>query len=73
MGTLPISAKIFCKRSKVAFMPYGAVLKDEHPTSNERTISGLDKVKFTVSSNFSIQPSMLDVHVFFNPSWAKTT
>jgi hypothetical protein len=33
-----ISAKLFCKRSQVAFMPYGVVLKDilkdERPTSN---------------------------------------
>ena len=38
-----ISAKLFCKRSQVAFMPYGVVLKDilkdERPTLNvERRI-----------------------------------
>jgi len=27
-----ISAKLFCKRSQVTFMPYGIVLKDEHRT-----------------------------------------
>ena len=26
---IPISAKLFCKHSQVAFMPYGVVLKDE--------------------------------------------
>jgi hypothetical protein len=30
----PISAKLFCKRSQVAFMPYGVILKDERRTSN---------------------------------------
>ena len=29
-----ISAKLFCKRSQVTFIPYGIVLKDERPTSN---------------------------------------
>jgi hypothetical protein len=33
-GINPISAKLFCKNSQVAFMPYGAGLKDERPTSN---------------------------------------
>jgi hypothetical protein len=33
-GTTIISAKLFCKHSQVAFMPYGVVLKDEHRTSN---------------------------------------
>ncbi|MCK4467687.1 MAG: hypothetical protein KAU60_04975, partial [Desulfobacterales bacterium] len=38
-----ISAKLFCKRSQVAFMPYGVVLKDERPTSNiERRTSNND-------------------------------
>jgi len=32
-----ISAKLFCKHSQVAFMPYGVVLKDERPTSNKKT------------------------------------
>jgi hypothetical protein len=32
-----ISAKLFCKRSRVAFMPCGVVLKDERRTSNEKT------------------------------------
>ncbi len=43
-GVNPISAKLFCKCSRVAFMPYGVVLKDERrtsnierPTSNENT------------------------------------
>ena len=31
-GFRVISAELFCKR--VAFMPYGVVLKDERPTSN---------------------------------------
>ncbi len=29
-----IGTKLFCKHSQVAFMPYGAVLKDERRTSN---------------------------------------
>ncbi len=43
-GWIPISAKLLCKRSQVAFMPYRVVLKDERrtsnierPTSNEKT------------------------------------
>jgi hypothetical protein len=31
-GRSPISAKLFCKRSQVTFMPYGIVLKDERRT-----------------------------------------
>ncbi len=31
---MPISAKLFCKHTQVAFMPYGVILKDERPTSN---------------------------------------
>jgi len=39
-GLSGISAKLFCKHSQVAFMPYGVVLKDERRTSNiERPIT----------------------------------
>ena len=45
----PISAKLFCKRSQVTFMPYGIVLKDERrtsnierPTSNEKQTSNTE-------------------------------
>ena len=34
----PISAKLFCKRSQIAFMPYGVVLKDERPTTRGRSV-----------------------------------
>jgi hypothetical protein len=33
-GLSGISAKLFCKHSQIAFMPYGVVLKDERRTSN---------------------------------------
>ena len=36
-GALRISAKLFCKNSQAAIMPYGIDLKDERPTSNEKT------------------------------------
>ena len=45
----PISAKLFCKRSQVAFMPSGVVFKDERrtsnierPTSNEKPMSNFE-------------------------------
>jgi len=34
MGREPISAKLFCKCSYIAFMPYWLVSKDERRTSN---------------------------------------
>ncbi len=34
----PISAKLFCKHSQVAFMPDGVVLKDERPTENRLNV-----------------------------------
>ena len=45
-----ISAKLFCKHSQVAFMPYGVVLKDEHRTSDiERPITpGREKNKHPI-------------------------
>ena len=55
-----ISAKLFCKRSQVTFMPYGIVLKDEHrtsnverPTSNEKRISNTEH---STAISVSLQP-----------------
>ena len=41
--TQGISAKLFCKHSQVAFMPYWVVLKDERRTSNVQSRKGVKK------------------------------
>ena len=70
-----MSAKLFCKRSQIAFIPYVVVLKDEHRTSNIERPTSNEKTKtqyrtfnsyfcfFIFShSKFDVGRSMFDVH-----------
>ena len=69
--SFPISAKLFCKCSHVAFMPYGLVSRDERRTSNiERPTPNENKYQIP-----NIQHSMLDVRcsmfIFSDPPTQK--